>query len=102
MGKVHSFGENRPFRESNAAARHPPSPEVAAEVLAGQAEIVWATGGGERRSTGSVAERVGFEPTVRFCRTHAFQACALSHSAISPVRTSCRSARLFSRERREG
>ncbi len=32
-----------------------------------------------------VAERVGFEPTVR-CRTHAFQACALSHSAISPRR----------------
>ncbi len=26
---------------------------------------------------------MGFEPTVR-CRTHAFQACALSHSAISP------------------
>ena len=30
-----------------------------------------------------VAERVGFEPTVR-CRTHAFQACTLSHSVISP------------------
>ena len=29
------------------------------------------------------AEKVGFEPTVR-CRTHAFQACALSHSATSP------------------
>jgi hypothetical protein len=31
----------------------------------------------------SMAERVGFEPTVP-CGTHAFQACALSHSAISP------------------
>ena len=30
-----------------------------------------------------LAERVGFEPTVP-CGTHAFQACALSHSAISP------------------
>ncbi len=30
-----------------------------------------------------LAERVGFEPTVGF-PTHAFQACALSHSAISP------------------
>ena len=30
-----------------------------------------------------VAERVGFEPTVPF-GTHAFQACALSRSAISP------------------
>ena len=32
-----------------------------------------------------MAERVGFEPTVPF-GTHAFQACALSHSAISPQR----------------
>jgi hypothetical protein len=31
----------------------------------------------------TMAERVGFEPTVP-CGTHAFQACALSHSAISP------------------
>ena len=31
-----------------------------------------------------MAERVGFEPTVGF-PTHAFQACALSHSAISPL-----------------
>ena len=39
-----------------------------------------------RRGTGcwlEMAERVGFEPTVG-CPTHAFQACALSHSAISP------------------
>jgi hypothetical protein len=31
-----------------------------------------------------VAERVGFEPTV-VLPTHAFQACALNHSAISPA-----------------
>ena len=30
-----------------------------------------------------MAEREGFEPSVRF-RTHAFQACSLSHSDISP------------------
>ena len=30
-----------------------------------------------------MAEKAGFEPAVR-CRTHAFQACALNHSAISP------------------
>ena len=28
------------------------------------------------------AERKGFEPSIR-CRIHAFQACALSHSATS-------------------
>ena len=30
------------------------------------------------------AERVGFEPTLRYERKHAFQACAFSHSATSP------------------
>ena len=30
-----------------------------------------------------MAERVGFEPTVR-CRTHAFQACSFGHSDTSP------------------
>ena len=35
-----------------------------------------------RRQRG--AERVGFEPTLRYKRKHAFQACALSHSATSP------------------
>lgn len=29
-------------------------------------------------------EGVGFEPTVRLWRTHAFQACSLSHSDIPP------------------
>ena len=28
----------------------------------------------------------GFEPSVRYKRTHAFQACALSHSATAPKR----------------
>jgi hypothetical protein len=32
-----------------------------------------------------VAERGGFEPPVGFKPTHAFQACALNHSAISPA-----------------
>ena len=31
-----------------------------------------------------MAERGGFEPPVRCWRTHAFQACTLSHSDISP------------------
>src|ERR1041384_2092246 len=31
-----------------------------------------------------LAERGGFEPPVGFKPTHAFQACALNHSAISP------------------
>ena len=31
-----------------------------------------------------MAERVGFEPTLP-CGKHAFQACAFSHSAISPA-----------------
>ena len=33
----------------------------------------------------TLAEKAGFEPAVR-CRTHAFQACALNHSAISPLK----------------
>ena len=32
-----------------------------------------------------MAERTGFEPARR-CRQHAFQACALNHSATSPYR----------------
>ena len=32
-----------------------------------------------------LAERRGFEPLCRFRRQHAFQACLLSHSSISPV-----------------
>gem|GEM_PF-3164773 len=32
----------------------------------------------------SVAERRGFEPRIPFWSIHAFQACALSHSATSP------------------
>ena len=32
-----------------------------------------------------LAERLGFEPRVGYKPTHAFQACALNHSAISPT-----------------
>jgi hypothetical protein len=32
-----------------------------------------------------LAERGGFEPPVRYKPTHAFQACALNRSAISPA-----------------
>ena len=31
-----------------------------------------------------MAVSVGFEPTLRYKRKHAFQACALSHSATTP------------------
>src|ERR1035438_8605653 len=33
----------------------------------------------------NLAERLGFEPRVGYKPTHAFQACALNHSAISPA-----------------
>jgi hypothetical protein len=36
---------------------------------------------------------VGFEPTVRFRRTHTFQACALNHSATRPERLKANSRR---------
>ncbi len=32
----------------------------------------------------TVTDGVGFEPTLRFCRKHTFQACALNHSATHP------------------
>lgn len=32
-----------------------------------------------------MAEREGFEPSVRFWRTHTFQACSLNHSDTSPA-----------------
>jgi len=34
-----------------------------------------------------MAEREGFEPSVRLWRTHTFQACAFDHSATSPFFT---------------
>ncbi len=37
-----------------------------------------------RLTDGSFAERRGFEPRIPFWSIHAFQACALSHSATSP------------------
>ncbi len=36
-----------------------------------------------------LAEREGFEPSIRFWRTHAFQACLFSHSSISPWECKC-------------
>jgi hypothetical protein len=33
-----------------------------------------------------LAERMGFEPMIRFWHIHTFQACAFDHSAISPNR----------------
>ena len=35
---------------------------------------------------GVLAEKVGFEPTVGYEPTHAFQACDLNHSSTSPRR----------------
>ena len=32
-----------------------------------------------------MAEREGFEPSIRDYRIHAFQACAFDRSAISPL-----------------
>ena len=36
------------------------------------------------------AERKGFEPPVPFWSTHAFQACLLNHSSISPSFWDCK------------
>ena len=41
-----------------------------------------------------LAEREGFEPSIRYKRIHTFQACSLSHSDTSPesinsLSTSC-------------
>ena len=40
-----------------------------------------------------LAEKEGFEPSVRDYRTHTFQACALNRSAISPHPAACASSR---------
>lgn len=32
-----------------------------------------------------MAEKEGFEPSIRYKRIHTFQACAFDHSAISPT-----------------
>ena len=42
-----------------------------------------------RHSAFRFAEREGFEPSIRFWRTHAFQACLFSHSSISPWECKC-------------
>jgi hypothetical protein len=36
-----------------------------------------------------MAERAGFEPAVGYEPTHAFQACDLNHSSISPFFLAC-------------
>lgn len=36
------------------------------------------------RCIGNMAEKVGFEPTVRYSRTAVFKTAALNHSATSP------------------
>ena len=36
---------------------------------------------------GVVAEQEGFEPSIRGCRIHTFQACAFDHSATAPLCT---------------
>lgn len=38
--------------------------------------------------TGGMAEREGFEPSIRFCRILTFQASAFDHSATAPFRRS--------------
>ncbi len=38
-----------------------------------------------RKSGLELADREGFEPSVRFRRTHDFQSCAFDHSAIYPT-----------------
>jgi hypothetical protein len=64
-------------------------PDLCPKALATRSKVSgWCCSAGTRAFTLCVdwhllAERVGFEPTVP-CGTHAFQACALSHSAISP------------------
>ena len=45
----------------------------------------------------SRTDGVGFEPTVRYKRTHTFQACALNHSATRPTFLRCNSLRLCCR-----
>ena len=45
---------------------------------------VFKTGAFNHSATPPLAERAGFEPAVGGYPTHAFQACDLNHSSISP------------------
>ena len=38
----------------------------------------------QRQVLGEMAEREGFEPSIRFCRILTFQASAFDHSATAP------------------
>src|SRR2546430_6393037 len=61
-----------PALHQGGDSRLPPGPPT---------RFVYAPG---NRDLAQLAERVGFEPTIR-CRIHAFQACAFGRSATSPV-----------------
>src|SRR6266704_714161 len=74
-----------PDFESGAVSRPTSSPNLGAALLRAAA----------RRPAG-LAERVGFEPTIR-CRIHAFQACAFGRSATSPLQTFLRSRKNWRR-----
>ena len=55
--------------------------------MTGSAEKWQKTGMSERIRTageGQLAEREGFEPSIRFCRILTFQASAFDHSATAP------------------
>ena len=47
-----------------------------------------------------MAEREGFEPSIRDYRIHTFQACAFNHSATSPKPSRVRALPMFARLRR--
>src|SRR5438105_608085 len=95
-----------PDFESGAFSRSASSPETDASYL--NSKIA---GANRHLRCGApdttLAERVGFEPTIRF-RIHAFQACAFGRSATSPdtptffagERTRARARRTLPRGRR--
>ena len=39
----------------------------------------------KRITSKELTDGVGFEPTVRYERTHTFQACSLNHSSTRPI-----------------
>ncbi len=80
-----------------ATFRSPVSPEF---TLAGDCETTV-------ESKSVVAEREGFEPSIRFCRILTFQASAFDHSATAPharkadpLRTKCGAGKVAARNQR--
>src|SRR5437899_9101588 len=71
-----------PDFESGAFSRSASSPDLTLHTSTAKPQAEIGTSGAERADT-TLAERVGFEPTIRF-RIHAFQACAFGRSATSP------------------